>query len=167
MDVKTVIRKIESEIRGAVEKEGVELLGVELVTEGGRKVLRIYIDSPSGISLRDCERVSRAVDPILDRLDLVEGRYFLEVSSPGIERPLFKKRDYERFKGEKVKISTVLQIEGRKNFTGTIKSTKENSVVIETDSGDVEIEFENINKAKIVVTDWNKEVRKGRKGKRE
>lgn len=167
MDLKGLVKKIEKEIQSIVEREGVELLGVELVTEGGRRVLRVYIDSPIGISLRDCERVSRAIDPILERADLIEGRYFLEVSSPGIERPLFKRRDYERFKGELVKINTALSIEGKRNFTGKIKTTSENSVVIETDSGDVEIAFENINKAKLVVKDWSEEVKKGRKRERE
>lgn len=167
MDLKGLVKKVEEEIQSIVEREGVELLGVELVTEGGRRVLRVYIDSPIGISLRDCERVSRAIDPVLERADLIEGRYFLEVSSPGIERPLFKRRDYERFKGELVKINTVLSIEGKRNFTGKIKTTSENSVVIETDSGDVEIAFENINKAKLVVKDWSEEVKKGRKRERE
>lgn len=167
MDLKGLVKRIEEEIQSVVEREGVELLGVELVTESGRRVLRVYIDSPGGVSLRDCERVSRAIDPILEKVDLIEGRYFLEVSSPGIERPLFKRKDYERFKGETVKINTTLSIEGRKNFTGKIKATAEDSVIIETDSGDLRIAFENINKAKLVVKDWGEEVKKGRKRERE
>ncbi|MCS7233735.1 MAG: ribosome maturation factor RimP [Synergistetes bacterium] len=166
MDLKGLARRIEEEIQSVVEREGVELLGVELVTESGRRVLRVYIDSPMGVSLKDCERVSKAIDPILDRIDLIEGRYFLEVSSPGIERPLFKMKDYERFKGEIVKINTNVFIEGRRNFTGKIKAAGNTSVVIETDSGDVEIAFENINKAKLVVKDWSVEAKKGRKGER-
>lgn len=167
MDPKAIVKRIESEIYSAVEKEGVELLGVELVTERGRKVLRVYIDSNSGISLRECEKVSKAIDPILEKMDIIEGRYFLEVSSPGIERPLFKRKDYERFAGETVKINTIIPIEGRKNFTGRIKLTTENSVSIETDNGEIEIAFENINKAKLIPKNLEKELQKRRKNKSE
>jgi len=167
MDFKSIAKRIENEIQSTVEREGVELLGVELVTEGGRKILRVYIDSEIGISLKDCERVSKAIDPILERTDIIEGRYFLEVSSPGIERPLFKKKDYDRFAGEKIKITTCSPIEGRKNFTGKIKLTKEDSVLIETNEGEFEISFDNINKAKLIPKEFEEMPQKRRKGKRE
>ncbi|MCD6363806.1 MAG: ribosome maturation factor RimP [Synergistetes bacterium] len=150
MDFRAIARQIESAIQKTVEREGVELLGVEFTTEGGRRVLRIYIDSSEGISLRECERVSRAVDPLLDSMDIIEGRYFLEVSSPGLNRPLFKKKDYERFKGSTVKINTIEPVEGRRNFTGEIIDVGESEVIVKVNGVEFRISFENINKARLV-----------------
>ena len=84
------------------QKAGLELVDVELTTEAGRRVLRFLIDKEGGVTLDDCEAFSRLVDPELDRLDPIAGSYDLQVSSPGVERPLKKESDYQRFSGRPV-----------------------------------------------------------------
>ena len=95
-----------------VEELGMELVDVEFVKEGGRWMLRVYIDKPGGIGLDDCERVSQSLDTMLDEKDPIPQTFYLEVSSPGIERPLKKLRDFQRFCGHRVNVSTYAPLEG-------------------------------------------------------
>jgi ribosome maturation factor RimP len=113
--------------------------------------LVIYIDKEGGVDIDTCVRVSEIISPLLDTTDLFRNRYYLEVSSPGIERRIRKKRDFERFKGSEVKVETVVPVDGRKNFKGTIGEVGEESFVLEAEDGSHNIRYEQIKKANLVV----------------
>ena len=131
---------------------GYELLGIEYVASGKYSVLRLYIDCEEGIGVNDCETVSRQVSSIMDVEDPINGQYNLEVSSPGIERPLFVVEHYQRFLGYDVRLRTYRPIDGKRNFTGCIGSVGETTNTIEliTDLGPVTLDIGLIEKANLV-----------------
>ena len=110
---------------------------MEYVKEAGTWYLRAYIDKPGGISIDDCEAVSRRLSDILDEKDYIDEAYILEISSPGLGRPLRKEKDYKRSLGEEVEIRTYRMIEKQKEFTGTLKEYDEKTVTIEEEGGNV------------------------------
>jgi len=137
-------------IERVAAREGLELVHWEMVGPRNNFVLRIYIDKPGGVNHGDCEKVSNQVGTLLDVEDLIANRYTLEVSSPGIERGLYKRADYERFAGNRVKIKTFAPIGGQRNFRGTLVGISDDTVSIDTDSaGRIEIPYEQIAKANI------------------
>ena len=144
--------KIVALINPVIEDMGYELLGVEYVASGKHSILRLYIDSEQGIGVDDCEAVSRQVSAIMDVEDPIAGQYSLEVSSPGIERPLFTLAHYQRFLGHDISLRLFRPIEGRRKFTGSIGSISEVNKTIElvTELGPVIIVFNLIDKAHIV-----------------
>ncbi len=124
-------QKTEAILQPIVDANGFELVDVEYVKEGGNWYLRAYIDKPGGITVDDCELVSRAASDILDEQDFVEESYIFEVSSPGLGRPLKKEKDFARSIGEEVEIRTFRPIGRRKEFTGILKSYDKDTVTIE------------------------------------
>lgn len=110
---------------------GYELVDVEYVKEAGTYYLRAYIDKPGGITVDDCEKVSRKFSDILDEKDYIEDTYIFEVSSPGLLRPLKKEKDFERSLGKEVEVRTYKAIERQKEFTGILKDYDKNTVTIE------------------------------------
>jgi ribosome maturation factor RimP len=131
-------------------REGLELVHWEAVGPRNNFVLRIYIDKPEGVSHTDCEAVSNQVGTLLDVEDLIPNRYVLEVSSPGIERGLYKRADFERFSGSRVKIKTSQPIDGQRNFRGRLIGLVGDNVSLEADGrGQMEIPYEQIVKANI------------------
>jgi len=113
--------------------EGLEVVEVILRGSGGNRLVRIIIDKPEGVSLNDCESVSRQLGAILDVEDLVPGgRYQLEVSSPGVERKLFRPKDFERFTGHRVKVTLHEARDGRKTFDGILSRFLDDRIEIET-----------------------------------
>ncbi|MDR2527559.1 MAG: ribosome maturation factor RimP [Synergistaceae bacterium] len=139
-------------IAGIVTGLGYECVNAALVTEDGRTVLRVMIDSLGGIDLGDCEKVSRVVERFLDNDAAGElgGRYYLEVSSPGVERPLFTPADYERFRGREARLRTHEPVEGRKTHVGFIRASDSTSVTLETERGTATIAFETVARASLV-----------------
>lgn len=127
-------KRVADQVRDLIELviTGMEydLVDVQYVKEGGRHTLRISIDREGGISLEDCEKVSRAVDPLLEASDPVPGPYYLEVSSPGFDRPLKKVVDYERFAGRKVLLKTYAPVEGQRTFRGVLDGLAGDRVVL-------------------------------------
>jgi ribosome maturation factor RimP len=119
------IRNIEGLLRPVVEGLGYELVDLQLRSESGRMILRLLADRPGGITLDECARLSREVSPHLEVADPIRGRYVLEVSSPGIQRPLRRREDFERFRGEKVVVRTSEPLEGRKTFRGKNRGVDE------------------------------------------
>ena len=113
-----------------MEEYGFELVDVEYVKEGGTWYLRSYIDKPGGISIDDCEIVSRRLSDILDEEDFISDSYIMEVSSPGLERPLKKEKDFKRSLGKEVEIRTYRMIDKQKEFTGILKDYDEKTVTI-------------------------------------
>ncbi len=134
-----------------IQEEGMELVEVGFVKEGGRWYLRIFIDKPGGVGLEDCRKISEAVDKLLDEKDPVPHAYTLEVSSPGVQRPLKKPADYDRFAGRLVKITTFAPFNGRKKFTGRIVGMRGDDVLLEMDGMDYPIPFVRISSARLEV----------------
>lgn len=118
------------------EKFGVEIYDVEYVKEGSDWYLRAYIDKPEGVSIIDCENVSRALSDVLDEEDYIADAYILEVSSPGLGRTLKKDRHLEKSLGEEVEIRTYKPIEKQKEFSGILKAYDKDTVIIEADSAE-------------------------------
>lgn len=152
-----VIDKITHIIEPALSDMGYEL--VRLLFQGAdtNKTLQIMAErlDRQDMTVEDCEKISRAVSALLDVEDPIAGRYMLEVTSPGIDRPLVKIEDYERFKNNEMKLETLLPIEGRKRFKGKllgIDEAKEN-VRIHFEGNEINIPFSSISKAKLVLTD--------------
>lgn len=132
-------QKTEEILNPIVEEYGFELVDVEYVKEGSTWYLRAYIDKPGGICIDDCEAVSRRLSDILDEKDYIDEAYILEVSSPGLGRPLRKEKDFRRSLGEEVEVRTYRMIEKQKEFTGILKEYDEKTVTIEEDGGNVRI----------------------------
>lgn len=136
----------------AVEGLGFELVGIEHLPQGKQSLLRIYIDSPEGITVEDCSRVSHQVSGVLDVEEPINGHFSLEVSSPGIERRLFKREHYERFVGSKVKVQLHHAINGRRKIVGVLEKLDGDDIFIQpedTDEG-FQIALDDIDKANIV-----------------
>ncbi len=124
-----------------IEQNNYELVDVEFVKEGSNWYLRVYIDKPGGITIDDCQIVSEGLSDQLDEKDPIPQSYFLEVSSPGLERPLKKDKDFIKYKGETVEVKTFQPMNGRKIFEGELIGLVDNKIVIRQNENDV-IEFE-------------------------
>ncbi len=120
-----------------MEEYGFELVDVEYVKEGGTWYLRAYIDKPGGISIDDCEAVSRRLSDILDEKDYIEDSYIMEVSSPGLGRPLKKEKDFARSVGKEVEIRTYCMIDRQKEFAGILKGYDADTVTVILEDGTV------------------------------
>jgi ribosome maturation factor RimP len=136
-------------IEPVVVYAGMELIDVEYGREPSGKVLRLTIDKPDGVTINDCSDISRLVGDLLDAKDSLPGSYNLEVSSPGINRPLKKKEDFDRFTGQKVLIKTKKLIDGRKNFKGILHGTREDFIVISSEKTILNIPFDQVAKARL------------------
>ena len=145
--------QLEGLIEPVVESFGCELWGIDYLAQGRRAMLRIYIEKlPDGVKIEDCERVSRQVSSVLDVEDPIAGEYSLEVSSPGMDRPLYKIEQYERFVGAKIAIKLRIAFEGRKKFTGLFKGVENEEIILEVDNEEYLLPFELVDKANVVPT---------------
>ncbi|KAA0446048.1 MAG: ribosome maturation factor RimP [Candidatus Thioglobus sp.] len=144
--------KIENLIRPVIEDMDYELLGIEYVASGKHSVLRIYIDSDKGIGVDDCERVSRQLSSILDVEEPITMAYNLEVSSPGVERPLFHLQHYRRFLGNEIKLRLLRPVDGQRKYSGTIGSVSEqdNSIELMSATGKHRLPIDLIDKANLI-----------------
>ena len=132
-----------------VESSGFELVKIELTGPGGC-ILRLYIDSPGGILLEDCETVSKLVSPVLDVEDPIAGEYTLEVSSPGVDRPLVKPEHFEKVVGQRVSVRMRGHYLGRRRFTGVLAETTEVEAVVDVDGELYELPYVDMERAKLV-----------------
>jgi ribosome maturation factor RimP len=146
-DTQQIVDRITRLVEPIVRDEFLELLEVEFHPTGGRWILRIYIDKEGGVTIGDCERVSREVERTLDVEDIIDQPYTLEVSSPGLTRALKKKSDFERYKGKPCKIITSSLLESRNEFRGEIAAVTEEGVEIRTKMDIYTIPFYAIKKA--------------------
>ena len=128
-------QKTEAILLPIVEEYGFELVDVEYVKEGSTWYLRTYIDKPGGITIDDCEVVSRRLSDILDEKDYISDAYIMEVSSPGLGRPLKKEKDFKRSMGEEVEIRTYRMVDKKKEFTGLLVAYDAETVTIEFEDG--------------------------------
>jgi ribosome maturation factor RimP len=138
------------ELLGPVVSDlGYELWELEYGARLGGGLLRVYIDSPEGISVEDCERVSRAVSEKLDAADPISSEYTLEVSSPGLDRVLKTQQHFERFAGERVKLEMSQSVNGRKRFAGRLIQVGDGTITLEVDGAAVQLSIAGIHKARI------------------
>jgi len=142
--------KLTQLLQPLIEDMGYEFVGLEHSSNPKNPVLVIYIDRPEGIGVEDCEKVSREVAALLDVEDPIPGHYNLEVSSPGLDRPLFTLEQFARFIGEQVKVSLYAPLNGRRKFKGRILGAESGSVRLDQDGTEVELDMGNIARARLV-----------------
>ena len=138
-------------LRPVIEDMGYVLWGCEYLAQGRHSLLRVFIDKDSGIGIEDCDRVSRQVSALLDVEDPISGHYSLEVSSPGIPRPLFSLDQYQRYIGHLINIKLYKPVDGTRKFTGRIVAVNESTLVLDMDGKQQDFLFSNIVKANLTV----------------
>jgi ribosome maturation factor RimP len=129
---------------------GYEFWGYEFSSGRTKAYLRVYIDKQEGVTLDDCTRVSHQMSGVLDVEDPIKGPYTLEISSPGLDRPLFKKAHYQRFFGQRVKVRLKWQMNGRRNFTGQLQGLDGDNVIVLIDGARYSLPLEAIDRARLV-----------------
>ena len=146
--------KVEAIVKEKIENIGYELYDVLYIKEGPNRILRIVIDSKNGISLDDCEKVNNEIKEIIDEANPIEEQYFLEISSPGIERLLRKDWQLRKFKGTEVNIKLFKKDEnGKKEYVGALGNVTENTLDVETESKNITIDRKIISQVKTVYTE--------------
>lgn len=145
--------KVQNLLEPIIQNLGYELYDVLYIKEGKDYYLRIVIDKESGIDINDCEKVNDAINDILDEADYIKDQYFLEVSSPGVERLLRKEKHFEKQIGNKISVKLFKAIENQKEIVGILKSYNQDELIIEQENKEMRIEVKNIAIAKTVF-DW-------------
>ncbi|MBI5837786.1 MAG: ribosome maturation factor RimP [Candidatus Eisenbacteria bacterium] len=159
-----ILHQIRGLIAEVTELYGVELVDLEVAPMGRRRVLRLLIDQPGGVTLKDCAFVSRKVSEALDQQDAVPFAYFLEVSSPGINRPLTVLQHVERFQGEPAEVELKVAVDGRRHFRGRLDGVEGGAVRLVLDEGGfILVEWDNVRRARLATDPWEQH----RKGKSE
>ena len=142
--------KLTKLLQPLVEDLGYEFVGLEYTSNPKEPKIVLYIDRAEGIQIEDCAAVSREVAALLDVEDPISGQYNLEVSSPGLDRPLFTLDQFQRFSGEEVQLTAFAAVDGRRKFKGRILGAADGSVRLDQDGQEVMLEFGNIAKARLV-----------------
>lgn len=148
--MKSSVEKVTQLIEPTVQALDLELWGVEHASQGKYSVLRIFIEREAGVTIDDCERVSRQVSAIFDVEEPIAGEYTLEVSSPGIDRLLFTPQQFQRYRGEEVSVRMRTPVDGRRKFKGTLTDVVDDIIHIQVDGSDFELPHGDIEKANIV-----------------
>jgi ribosome maturation factor RimP len=150
--MKKVNAALEERLTKLITSMGYELFGCEQLPQGGMTLLRLYLDSPKGITIEDCSRVSRQVSALLDVEDPIQGRYTLEVSSPGIGRPLFTLEHFKRYLGKRVKIRLLVPINQRRQYKGLLSRVENEQIylLVEEVEQEVALPFSAIEKANLI-----------------
>jgi ribosome maturation factor RimP len=138
-------------IAPVVETLGYDFWGGYYTGQGSHALLRIYIDKPEGITVNDCQRVSRQLSAVLDVEDVISHEYVLEVSSPGLDRPLFTLQQFERFVGSEVRVKVYTPINQQRRFVAKIMKVCGDSIILKIDNNDIEIAFSEIEKAHLII----------------
>jgi len=142
--------QVEQLVEALVNSEGMELVDLEYGRQGPRWVLRLFIDKVGGVTVEDCAHISRQLGDLLDVKDIIPQAYVLEVSSPGLNRPLRKKEDFCRFAGRKVQIRLVDPLDGRKKILGNLVGIESDTVIVAGPEGLFTVYLNNIRKANLV-----------------
>jgi ribosome maturation factor RimP len=152
MQADSIAERIDKIATAAAGENSVEFVHSEIVGSKRNMTVRIYIDKPEGVTLEDCSTVSRAIETVIDADDFIPSSYVLEVSSPGLERPLFTVQDFEKFAGKKAKVKTSGPINEQANFNGRIISVEGSEIIFEDKTnGEVRIPFDKVAKANLKV----------------
>lgn len=155
MAITTQSEAIEACIKGAVEADGLSIVQIRMTDGKKRKTLQIFLECQdgAGITVDQCSRASRTISALLDVEDIIPGEYNLEVSSPGIDRPLKTKQDFERYSGFEAKLETSMPINGRRRYAGPIMTVSDDEVGIQVDGETHQVPLELISNAKLKLTD--------------
>ena len=145
-------QKLIALLEPVVVENGFELVDIDLATEQGQRVLRVFIDKDSGVNVDDCAQVSGYLEDVLDMQEALTGRYSLEVSSPGLNRPLRTQAHFQKVLGKKVQIVTTEKLDGRKNFKGVLTHLDDNNLTLEIDLQNFVVPLAKISKANLVYT---------------
>jgi ribosome maturation factor RimP len=142
--------EIQQLIEPVVVGSGYQLWACEFIPQGKHSLLRVYIDKEGGIGLSDCEYISKQISALLDVEDPIKTNYSLEISSPGIPRPLFCQAHYQQYLGHAVEVKSHKVLHGNRKFTGIIQSVNDNAVIIDVQGEQVELQFSQIVKAHLI-----------------
>ncbi|MBN1833086.1 MAG: ribosome maturation factor RimP [Deltaproteobacteria bacterium] len=148
--IQGIIPQVKDLVEAVVEKIGFELVDVEYISIGGRWILRLYIDKEGGVTIDDCARVSGEIGILIDVKDIIAHEYVLEVSSPGLDRPLKKEIHFLEAVGKKVKIKMKFPVEGRRNFTGYLREFRNRTLFLEMETGEAALPWQGVEKANLV-----------------
>ena len=152
MNNKEIVKTVKKAVESNLEYKGFELVDVEFVKEGPNNFLRIYIDKPGGITIDDCQVVSEVINDKLDEIDPIEQSYFLEVSSPGLDRPLKTDKDLKRNLGKDIELKLYQSVEGKKKLLGELISFCEETIkILEDEIGEIDILRTNISKINLAI----------------
>lgn len=143
-------KKLTEMLAAPVEAVGFELVGLEFIRAGKHSTLRLYIDSENGVEVDDCGKVSHQVSAVLDVEDPITTEYNLEVSSPGMDKPLFKPAHYQQVVDQTISVKLQMPQDGRRNFKGLLKSCDERNFIIVVDKDEFELAYDNVMKANLV-----------------
>jgi ribosome maturation factor RimP len=152
MELKTqsIVKQVESLIEPILEQMGYELVDVEYVSSFGRWVLRLFVDKEGGVTVGDCARISEELGDLIDVKEFIRHPYNLEVSSPGLDRPLRREKDLFRALGKRVKVRMAVPLEGRRNFTGILLRHGDGILHLEVDGREVALSWAGVAKANLI-----------------
>jgi ribosome maturation factor RimP len=152
MEPKTqsIVKQVESLVEPILEEMGYELVDVEYVSSFGRWILRLYVDKEGGVTIGDCARISEELGDLIDVKEFVRHEYNLEVSSPGLDRPLRKEEHLSRALGKRVKVRMAIPLEGRRNFTGILLRYGDGILHLEVDGREVALSWPDVAKANLI-----------------
>ncbi|MBB6522994.1 ribosome maturation factor RimP [Pseudoteredinibacter isoporae] len=142
-------QQLEELLQPVVESLGCQLWGLEYLSQGRHTTLRLYIESPDGVGLEQCEQVSRQVSAVMDVEDPITGEYTLEVSSPGLDRPLYTLEQFQQYVGEKVSLRLRQAFEGRRKFQGLLNGVEGDEILLVVDNEEYVLPIEWIEKANV------------------
>lgn len=151
MTVESIVEYVNQLCEPVIAGQGMELVDTEYVKEGAHWYLRLYIDKEGGVDLDDCTEISHRVSEVLDKTDVILTAYMLEVSSPGLERPLKKDADYEKFKGKLIAVHTKKGYQGFEDFTGYLEGLDNGEIVLEYEGSKVRIPKALVDKAHLAL----------------
>lgn len=152
MNIQNILKRVEEIVQPILDNIGFELIERELVQDSGRLILRLYInkiDKDGKVTIDDCARVSHEVEDVIEVSEVIDARYSLEVSSPGINRPIRRRKDFEKYLGSTIKLKTLTPIDGRSNYKGVLESIQGDDIVIIVDGVMFRIPFEALAKARL------------------
>lgn len=154
MNKRSIEDMVKDLVNDIIKSSEFELIDIEYVKEGPFKYLRVYVDKPEGITVDDCADISRALNKKLDEDDFIKEQYFLEVSSPGIERPLKTESDFMKNKDKLVEVKFYKPMDGKKAITGILVEKTSNTVVINSENENITIDLKDISKIHRAIEDF-------------
>ncbi|MGS0680570.1 ribosome maturation factor RimP [Shewanella sp. 125m-7] len=146
----TLERKLVEMLKAPVEALGHKLWGLEYIQAGKHSILRLYIDNEKGIFIEDCAEASRQVSAVMDVEDPISSEYTLEVSSPGVDRPLFTAEQYQAYIGETVKVQLTMPVAGSRNLKGTVTGVEGQMLTLSVDGNELIVALDNIRKGNVI-----------------